>query len=319
MQCINPIKAAHKKGGGLTYNGKNAEPGMDPFQFGCRKCLPCRLNNAREKAIRCWHESKLHSDSIFLTLTYNEESLKGPRLCYADFQKFMKRLLKERRKGINDPDVRKTLSIPYMVTGEYGDKNKRPHWHALLFNYRPADSKKIRTTELGHNVFTSALLDSIWGMGMVEFGDLTIDSASYVARYASKKLTHGKDQDHDFHPIHKTSSKHAIGKRWIEKYWKQTFEHGYVTLEDGTTKSKIPRYYVDWFRENHPEEFMVYDATVRKEIQKKSIQKQKQEEEEYLREISDQKPGEPRPLEKKNVKVTILKQKFKRLQEKLKL
>ena len=36
-----------------------------------------------------------------------------------------------------------------MVTGEYGEKNKRPHWHVILFNYRPKDAtyKYTNTTK----------------------------------------------------------------------------------------------------------------------------------------------------------------------------
>ena len=73
-----------------------------------------------------------------------------------------------------------------------------------------------------------------------EFGSVTLESAGYVARYAAKKLAHGKDDEHDYHPIHRTSCKRAIGRSWIEKYYQHTFDHGLVVLPNGQ-KSKIPR------------------------------------------------------------------------------
>ena len=144
-----------------------------------------------------------------------------------------------------------------MVTGEYGELNKRPHWHAILFNYRPTDQKLLRTTDRGYRVYHSQNLEKIWNKGIIEYGTVSLDCANYVARYAAKKLTHGRDQEHDFHPIHKTSSKHGIGKKWIEKYWEQTFNHGYVTLENGE-KAGIPRFYQDWLKKNHPDKFFEY-------------------------------------------------------------
>lgn len=205
-----------------------------------------------------------------------------------------------------------------MVTGEYGEETKRPHWHALLFNYRPNDQQKIRETELGHAVYTSKTLSDLWGRGRIEYGDVTLESASYTARYAAKKLVHGPDESHDFHPIHKTSKSHAIGKRWIEKYWKQTFDLGFIYLPNGQ-KTKIPRFYVHWFKKNKPSEWATYVTELREENQKKAAAKAREEETLYLIELMNLPYGYPRPWSRDRVKLTILQQKFKNLQEKLKL
>lgn len=149
-----------------------------------------------------------------------------------------------------------------MVTGEYGDRFKRPHWHAILFNFRPPDQKYLRTTDLEYKVYSSQFVDEIWGKGKTEFGDVSFEAAGYVARYAAKKLVHGRDQDHDFHPKHRTSSKIPLGRPWIEKYWQQTFTHGYIVLPSGKIAG-IPRYYEDWFREQHTQKWMDYASTVK--------------------------------------------------------
>lgn len=309
MRCIRPLKASQRDDHSITFSMKEAIPGLQTFQIECRKCLPCRLNQAREKAIRCYHESKMHDDNIFLTLTYNEESLESPRLIYKHFQDFMKRL----RESIPN-------KITYMVTGEYGEKNKRPHWHAIIFNYTPNDPKPKYITELGEQVYTSQKLTDLWSYGNIEYGSVTMDSASYVARYAAKKLTHGKDQEHDYHPIHKTSSKKAIGRTWLEANYIHTFQNGFVVING--TKMKIPRYYVDWVKKYHPSIWLTYVTEVRPKIIKLAEQAQIQEDIEYQLQLELQKALKGRylrPKTKKTVKETILKSKFKRLQENLKL
>lgn len=307
LQCINPINAGFNQSGDLVFSSKKMDRGQVPFAFECRKCLPCRLNNAREKAIRCVHESQMHQNNIFLTLTYSDQHLRSPRLNYKDFQDFMKRLRETREEKIN-----------YLVTGEYGDKTKRPHWHAILFNYKPEDALYLRTTDRGDHISSSVLLDEIWGKNDPkkkpnEIGEVSLESAGYVARYAAKKLAHGHDQSHDYHPVHKTSSRRAIGRTWIEKYYEHTFKNGFVVHKGMVTK--IPRYYVDWARQHKPELWRHYVTEVRPKIHEKVIQQQQQELEVYLTNRNDSPFADTR----QNVKETILKSRFKRLQEHLKL
>lgn len=316
MQCISPIKAGFDRSGDITYSNKKMDRELATFAFPCRKCLACRLNTAREKAIRCIHEAKIHENNIFLTLTYNNDHIADGRLHYLDFQLFMKRLRKDVTKNITDPDLKKELNISFMVTGEYGDKTKRPHWHAIIFNYRPTDAKHKYTSHTDEEVFSSDYLQTLWGKGNIEFGSVTMDSAGYVARYAAKKLAHGKDQNHDYHPIHKTSSKHAIGKRWLERYYTDVFNKGYIVLPNGE-KAGIPRYYTDWYKKNHFNDYLKYLSTLKAESSELAEQKEKQNTLDYLQRCQDATGGIP--LTNIQVSMTILKQKFKTLQEKLKL
>lgn len=313
MRCTRPLRASFDRAGNVTYSSKNALPGLVPFEIECRKCLACRLNGARDKAIRCWHETRMHPSSIFITLTYSDEHLESPRLIYSHWQTFIKDL-----RNHVDYKTLSTQKITCMVTGEYGDKNKRPHWHAIIFNYAPDDAKILRETDRGDIVYTSETLSNIWNKGLVEFGSVTLDSANYVARYAAKKLSHGKDQDHNYHPLHRTSSRRAIGRSWIEKNFKHTFENGFVVLPNGQ-QSKIPRYYVDWAKQHQPEAWLYYVTKLRPEIQKTQELKQRKEDTQWISELFSKNPGDPRPLTRPKVKETILTNKFKRLQERLKL
>lgn len=317
MQCIRPLKASFDNNGDITYNNKMAVKGLQPFEFDCRKCLPCRLNIAREKSIRCFHEAKTHENNIFLTLTYSEEHLKSPKLQYRDWQLFMKSLREKIERGVTDKELKKQLKITAMVTGEYGEKNKRPHWHAIIFNYRPTDSEYSHSNERGEPLFTSKTIKSLWKKGKHDFGEVTMDSASYVARYAAKKLVHGNDQDHDYHPLHKTPN-NGMGKTWIQKHWKHTFENGFIVLPNGQ-QSKIPRYYVDWLKKNKPDEYIKYISNVRPKIQQQAEKKARKEEMQYISDMLNRKSGRPWSPSRSKVKETILKSKFKKLQEHLKL
>lgn len=313
MQCISPIKAAYSVNGDLIFNNRNHSLELEGIRFECRKCLPCRLNIAREKAIRCWHESKFHDQTMFLTLTYDDKHLKSDKLVYEDFQVFMRKL---RRKSPN--------KINYLVTGEYGDEKKRPHWHAIIFGYRPSDETKHYVTDRGDQVFTSSIIDELWGNNdpdtkPSEIGEVNIDSAGYVARYASKKLIHGKDGTHEYDPIHKTSSRRAIGRSWIEQYYEHTFENGFIVLPNGQ-KSKIPRYYIDWAKEHKYDYWHYYITEVRPKIQEESAKKARKEELDYVSEILNRDAQRRlRPHSQAKIKLTILNQKFKQLQERLKL
>lgn len=253
----------------------------------------------------------MYENNIFLTLTYDEEHLESPWLNYEHYQTFIKDL---RDRVGYEPEDR----ISYMVTGEYGEKYKRPHWHAIIFNYAPTDAKHKYTTERQERVFTSDLLTKLWGRGAIEYGDVTLDSAGYVARYAAKKLVHGDDQSHPFHPIHKTSKGRAIGRCWIERNYKHTFLHGFVVLPDGK-EAPIPRYYTDWLKKYKPEEYYRYVTQVLPRIAEKAEAIARQEELEYLSEVLSLRQGAPQPLTRSRVKQTILESKFKQLQENLKL
>jgi len=205
----------------------------------------------------------MYSENCFITLTYDDANLKSPRLDYRDFQLFMKKL---RRAHAN-------TKISVFTAGEYGDRGKRPHWHAIIFNFTFPDLVFKRSNDNGDKIFTSALLEKIWSKGICEVGDVTFQSAGYVARYASKKLIHGKDGEHNYEPISRRSTKHAIGKAWLEKFWPDVFNHGYVVLPDGA-RTSVPRYYEKWFKKTHPDLWWDYVTQTKYKIQKEAEAKE---------------------------------------------
>lgn len=333
MRCLNPRKVGIGLSGRLTFSKKQYNKEFPEFQIPCGKCIECRLENARTWAIRCVHEAQIHPDNIFLTLTYRDENLPD-KLYKRDFQLFAKKL---RKKITTDfikqfgklnwslcdqqqkKDLLEKIKIGIMYVGEYGDRTKRPHWHAIIFNYAPSDKTYKRSTDTGDQVFTSKTLNDLWANGHTEFGSVTFESAGYVARYSAKKLIHGNDGTHQYDPVPGKSNHQAIGKRWLQKYWRDIFNYGQVILPNGQ-KSTIPRYYEKWLAKNQPEAFVEWITKTKLEKSKKAEAKAKAEDEAYQSEnFKRYETGELTPLTTKaEARKTIMEQKFKQLQEKLK-
>ena len=84
--------------------------------------------------------------------------------------------------------------IRYYHCGEYGDQSNRPHYHAILHGINFSDWYYLFDSPSGEPIYTSPTLEKIWSKGFVTIGEVTFESAAYVARYVLKKIT-GKGQD----------------------------------------------------------------------------------------------------------------------------
>jgi hypothetical protein len=131
------------------------------------------------------HEASLWLNNIFITLTYDNEHLpEHGTLIKKDFQDFMKRLRKKKRANQAQP-------IRYYQCGEYGEKFGRPHYHAILFNTNFRDREIIQGQK---GLTQSETLSKLWGKGHSSIGDVTFQSAAYVAGYVQKKIN-GQKKD----------------------------------------------------------------------------------------------------------------------------
>lgn len=221
----------------------------------CGQCHGCRLARSREWAARCVHEASLYDENSFVTLTYREPRFS---LHYPDFQLFMRRLRKEfapRR-------------IRFYMCGEYGEIGGRAHFHALLFNCGFRDRVLLRRTKAGSDLFRSAVLERCWPHGHSSVGNVTLQSAGYVARYVLKKLTGDGDEscydviDPDTGEVFKRvkefgrmSLRPGIGAAWLRRFWSDVYPRGKVVV--GGAEVSPPRYYDklfaargagEWFR-----------------------------------------------------------------------
>lgn len=228
-----------------------------PIQVPCGQCIGCRLEKSRQWAIRCVHEAQMNEENIFITLTYNNENLpKDKSLNKRHLQLFMKRLRKHTGPGVR-----------FYACGEYGEKFKRPHYHACIFNYKFKDQKIWKTTR-GVTLYTSETLDKIWGKGFTTIGDVTFESAAYVARYVTKKINGEKALEH-YNEIDKTtgeiiteripeftnmSRRPGIGKTWFDKYKTEVYPSDFVIMRN--QKIKPAKYYDTIYDKEAPEKLM---------------------------------------------------------------
>lgn len=250
MPCYHPIKCYQEPGAErapVFFHRPDGPRGfrLRGLRIPCGRCRGCRLERSRQWAQRCVHEAQLHQDNCFITLTYNDANLPhGGTLIKKHFQDFMKRL---RRKYA-------PARFSFFHCGEYGEKNRRPHYHALLFGLWFNDQLPYKKSGDGSIVYTSEELSLVWGKGFCTVGALTFESAAYVARYAMKKMTGPTAKDyytvcdpdtgelHQLLPEYITMSlKPAIGKDWYEEYSRDVYPDDFVIMRG--QKMKPPKYY----------------------------------------------------------------------------
>lgn len=243
MTCYYPVTLYKSREGRDKLTGKWAlgsiKNGFIDLKqnVSCGRCVGCRLERSRQWAIRCVHESQMHDNNCFATLTYKDEELvygkKNSTLYPRHLELFWKRLRKEYGNGIR-----------YFACGEYGDRTSRPHYHACIFGMDFED-KQLFSTKDGIELYSSDTLDSIWVHGSCTLGSVTFESAAYVARYImDKKL--GKDsvyyEEQGIEPeFIRMSRRPGLGSSWYDKYYKDVYPHDYVVVRG--VKCKPPRFY----------------------------------------------------------------------------
>lgn len=249
MACYHPRSAFMPIGGGRLRFTEH--PDARPITIPCNRCSGCRLEKSRHWATRITHESQLHLENSYLTLTLSDEALRArdpehahraQSLDHRDWQLFAKRLRKKRGP------------FRYYMAGEYGGKYGRPHYHAILFGIGFADRIPLKKNAQGQTLYTSHELTTLWGNGHASIGDVSFQSAAYVARYVMKKIT--GDQAHDHYKrvdpetgeiywllpeYNRMSLKPGIGKDWFLKYQSDVTTGDKCIIEG--QEMRPPRYY----------------------------------------------------------------------------
>lgn len=178
MPCYHPASAVRLRDGSVKFvSGSLVDSSV--FKLSCRQCIGCRLEHSRQWGIRCLDEAQMHSENSFLTLTVSPENVVkfGRSLDVVLVQKFLKRV----RKELSPKRVR------CFYCGEY-TKAMNPHYHMLLFGHDFPDRKYFKTSESGFKLYRSPSLERLWPLGFSLIGDVTFESAAYVARYTLKKV-----------------------------------------------------------------------------------------------------------------------------------
>lgn len=230
----------------------------------CGQCTYCRLKHSRDWGLRVALESKLYTQNSFLTLTYNPKNL--PTHSFLNYDApvlFMKRLRERYGSGIRS-----------FGCAEYGEKFSRPHYHLCLLNHDFSDKKIYGNSQANfgkhkreNHIYTSEELTDLWPDGNAIIGTLTLESASYVARYCTKKITGRNAQAHyetvdprtgEIHqrPPEKSvsvSRNRGLGFPWYEKYGLYVRTHDKVNL-DGRSYPP-PKYFDSLTEKIDPDRF----------------------------------------------------------------
>lgn len=251
MPCYHPLLAWRDSSKVNPKTGKSSlvftAPAnwreCEPLKIPCGQCVGCRLERSRVWAVRCVHEASLHERNCFITLTYNDENLPSDRsLKMKHYQDFMKRLRKRYGEGIR-----------FFHCGEYGSLNQRPHYHAILFNHDFED-KKLWKVNNGFKLYVSDSLSRLWPFGYASIGDVSFESAAYVARYVLKKVTGDAQEAHykGRQPEYVTMSRRpGIAHEWFLRYKNDIFPNDKCVIRDGLLV-RPPRYYDKIFDEIDP-------------------------------------------------------------------
>lgn len=244
MPCYRPYTAYRTRNGDVVFAELRRHDIQDTLQLACRQCVGCRLESSRIWATRVMHEAQMHERKAYLTLTYDDQHLPpGASLRHRDYQLFMKRL----RKGTG-------LQIRYYMAGEYGEHTQRPHYHAALFGIDFPDRKIHKKNHRGDMLYTSKELEKYWPLGFNTIGEVTFESAAYIARYIMKKVNGDPAEKHyetiDEHTgeiiqripeYNRMSLKPGIGATWLQKFYTDVYPEGKVLVRGHLTKP--PRYY----------------------------------------------------------------------------
>lgn len=238
-QCISPF---YKKETGLS--------------FPCGKCYPCKARRVSGWSFRLMQEAKRSDSALFITLTYNNDTVpitsKGyMTLNKRDVQLFLKRLriysvrskktraLPKASSLLSKNNKQKTpqknnkkqilkTKIKYYLAGEYGGKTDRPHYHIILFNSNFDD------------------VEATWLKGDVHYGELSEASAAYTLKYISKDtripLHKNDDRQPEFSLMSKGLGSNYLTPQIISYHKKALVERFYLTVPGGH-KIAIPRYY----------------------------------------------------------------------------
>jgi len=237
-------------------------PGCSPMCVGCQEAY------SRAWAVRCWHESQLHDSNCFVTLTFNDKFCPKNGLDHGIFQKFMKRL----RRFLGAVTAKR---VRFYMAGEYGSETGRPHFHACLFGFDFSDRQlwsvrgdvRLDTSEILKRLWSVPMRGSLKGyppgsvrgesFGFSSVGDVTFESAAYIARYCAKKVrgdaapAHYKGMKPEYTRM---SLKPGIGKNWFLAYKDSVFPDDAVSLGNGR-RCKVPRSYDKVFELTDPVAF----------------------------------------------------------------
>lgn len=227
MPCENPIRMRNPRYSNSNDERfwveyyKNVHNSIIPDRYidaPCGKCHSCRKAKAQSWRLRLNSEFDRYPNSIFITLTFNNEYLR--RFKYEPNRAV--RLWLDR--------VRKQLGkqVRHFIVGEYGETTNRFHYHGILFDVPKS--------------FDQDFLAKSWQYGFVYVGYCTKATITYILKYITKVNDSGKTQK-----IPRLVVSKGLGEHFVRQYENEplkTKKMPYLTVGNGA-KIALPRYIKD--------------------------------------------------------------------------
>lgn len=292
MPCYHPL-IAWENSNIKTKNGKSKiffkPPKPEDLKnwkqilLPCGQCIGCRLDYSKEWAIRCVLEKKEYEHNYFLTLTYSPEHTQHLYKIHInkstgeveneyldlnpeDLTKFMKDIRRYYEYHF------KWTNIRFFACGEYGDEKQRPHFHIIMFNFPVPDLKPWFINKEHMQVYTSEIISKVWGKGLVAIGEVTYQSAAYVARYITKKQK-GKDAENFYKTPQfvRMSRMPGIASAYYERNKEEIYKNDEIiigTKIDKVVSVKPPGYFDKLYDEIEPDKLSDIKETRRKSAQR---------------------------------------------------
>lgn len=256
MACFHPLTAFRTADGQVVFDERKAERGsgldrgvVSRLSLACGRCIGCKVGKSMDWQTRLVHESVVAGRSICVCLTYDEAELPVfGSLSRADAVLFVRRLRKVLWRRFK-------VRVRFFLIGEYSPEVLRPHYHAVLYGWFPADARAWSKSGAGGVQYVSDLLTESWGKGHVTFQPFSEKAAAYCARYMTQKVSDSRSEavrrvvDADTGEVvgvresefMRCSRRPGIGAEFFRRFAAQLRAHDYTVI-DGR-KRPLPRYY----------------------------------------------------------------------------
>ena len=189
-------------------------------KFPCGKCAVCLDRKRKDWTFRCTKELKEHKYAHFLTLTISDDYY-NDQVC--NNRRHIQLWLKSLRHQVRP--------FRYFLVSEYGSKTGRSHYHAIIYTDEPLSS------------FRRAVLKT-WKFGFSYFGQATLKSISYVAKYCLSGIYTNPDRMEFGKPFLLSSRNPAIGSVYLDQHYIRNPTPSTELLFNGYIQP-LPKYYRD--------------------------------------------------------------------------
>lgn len=215
----------NKKNGGIPEIPKYEM--LKGVEYKCGKCIDCRRERANSWKIRLKEELKEHTQSMFVTLTFSDESIKeligrtngkdeANAIGTKAIRLFLERIRKHKKRSIKH----------WFIIEIGGNSTERIHMHGIIFG----------------EVWKNEELQKYWKYGRTDIG---YECSNRTINYITKYITKLDEKHKEFISVILTSP--GIGKAYIERHrTTHRFQHEKTITKyrsENGTMTTLPCYY----------------------------------------------------------------------------